>query len=248
MGCLVAYRVNLIDSVFILFMNNQQLFALLKGKFWAMILFGLLFSAMSFLGLMVFVKPFQSTTDFLVVQAGGGGQDYYTQFKSSEYLSKILSKAVYSEHFINAVVETGKVNKEFLPLDKKERLKAWSKMVDVQKNLELGVITISVKNDRERDMVRVMSAITDVLTQKNSYFRGGDEKSVDVRVISGPINEQNPTAGKILLAVVSGFAAGFLFTGFWLVVRDKNSFSRNNFSKGVTLDEVLSMQEIKNFD
>lgn len=229
-------------------MNNQQFFALLSAKFWTMALFGLLFSAVSFLGLMVFVKPFKSTTDFLVVQAGGGGQDYYTQFKSSEYLSKILSKAVYSEHFINAVVETGKMNREFLPLDKKERLKAWGKIVDVQKNLELGVISVSIKSDRERDMARIMSGITDVMTQKNSYFRGGDENSVEVRVISGPINEQNPTAGKILLAVVSGFVAGFLLTGFWLAARDKNSFGRNNFSKGVTLDEVLSMQEIKNFE
>lgn len=220
-------------------MNNQQFFALLSGKFWTMVLFGLLFAAVSFLGLMIFVKPFQSTTDFLVVQAGGQGQDYYTQFKSSEYLSKILSRAVYSEHFINAVVETGKVNKEFLPLDKKERLKAWSKIVDVQKNLELGVITISVKSDRERDMARIMSGVTDVITQKNAYFRGGDENSVEVRVISGPINEQNPTVGKILLAVSSGFVAGFLLTGFWLAMRAK---------KEITLDDVLSMQEIKNFE
>lgn len=230
------------------FMNNQQFFALLKDKFWTMILFGSLFSAVSFLGLMVFVKPFQSTTDFLVVQAGGGGQDYYTQFKSSEYLSKILSKAVYSEHFINAVVETGKVNKEFLPLDKRDRLKAWGKMVDVTKNLELGVINVSVESDRERDTARVMSAITDVMTQKNSYFRGGDEKSVEVRVISGPISEQNPTGVKILLAVVSGFVAGFLLTGFWLAVRDKNYFDRNNFSKRVTLDDILTKQEIEIFD
>jgi hypothetical protein len=87
-----------------------------------------------------------------------------------------------------------------------------------------------------------------VITQKNFYFRGGDEKSVEVRMISGPINEQNPTAGKILFAVLSGFAAGFLLTGFWLAARNKNFFGGNNFSKEVSLDDVLSMQEIKNFD
>lgn len=232
----------------VLFMNSQQFFALLKAKFWTMMLFGLLFSAVSFLGLMIFTKPFQSTTDFLIVQTSGQGQDYYTQFKSSEYLSKILSKAMYSEHFINAVVETGKVNREFLPLDKKERLKAWSKMIDVKKNLELGVITVSVESNRERDTARIMNGITDVITQKNSYFRGGDEKSVDVRVISGPINEQNPTAGKIGFAVLSGFTAGFLLTGFWLAARNKNFFGGDNFSKEISLDDVLSMQEIKNFD
>jgi capsular polysaccharide biosynthesis protein len=222
------------------FMNNQQFFALLRAKFWTMAMFGLLFSAASFLGLMVFVKPFQSATDFLVVQAGGQNQDYYAQFKSSEYLSKILSKAVYSERFIDAVIETGKVNREFLPLDKKERLKAWSKMVDVKKNLELGIITVSVKSHRERDTARVLSGITDVMIEKNSYFRGGDEKSVEVRVISGPINERRPTGVEILFAVLSGFAAGFLLTGFWFAMRAKN--------REVSLDDVLSMQEIKNFD
>jgi capsular polysaccharide biosynthesis protein len=229
-------------------MNNQQFFALLRVKFWMMALFGLLFSAASFLGMMIFTKPFQSTTDFLVVQTGGQNQDYYTQFKSSEYLSKILSQAIYSEYFIDAVIETGKVNREFLPLDKKEQLKAWSKMVDVKKNLELGVISISVESNRERDTARIMNGIIDVITQKNFYFRGGDEKSVEVRVISGPINEQRPTLGEILLTLLSGFAAGFLLAGFWLAARDKNFFGGNNFSKEVSLNDVLSMQEIKNFD
>jgi capsular polysaccharide biosynthesis protein len=200
-----------------------------------MILWGVLISAVSFLGLMVFAKPFQSTTDFLVVQTGEQAQDFYTQFKSSEYLSKILSRAVYSEYFINTVVETGKMKKDFLPFNRKERIKAWSKIVTVQKNLELGIITVKVKSDRERDAARIMEGIMEVLTQKNSFFRGGDEKSVEVRVISGPINEQNPTLGKILLVVLSGFAAGFLLSGFWLVVRAKNYFGQSN-----PLEQILN--------
>ena len=206
-------------------MNSQQFFALLQAKSRTMALFGLLFAAVSFSGLMVFGKPYQASTDFLVVQTGNQTQDFYAQFKSSEYLSKVLSNAVYSEYFINAVIETGKMNREFLPFDKKERLKAWSKIVGVQKNLELGIINVIVKGNRERDVARIIDGIAEVLTQKNSFFRGGDEKSVEVRVLSGPVSERHPTLGEILLTLLGGFATGFLFTGFWLVIRDKKEIS-----------------------
>lgn len=227
-------------------MNSQQFFALLRAKFGTMVLWGFLFSAVSFLGLMVFTKPFQSDMDFLVVQTGEQGQDFYAQFKSSEYLSKVLSQAVFSERFINAVVETGKVNREFLPFDKKERLKAWSKMVSVKRNLELGIISVTVQSQRERDAARAMDGIAEVLTQKNSLFRGGDEKSVEIRVMSGPINEQNPTLGGILLTIFSGFVAGFLLAGFWLAVCDKNYFSRNNFPGMISLDHILNTRADEN--
>jgi capsular polysaccharide biosynthesis protein len=221
-------------------MNNQQFFVLLRARFGTMVLWGFLFSAVSFLGLMVFTKPFQSGMDFLVVQTGEQTRDFYAQFKSSEYLSKVLSQAVFSERFINAVVETGKVHSEFLPFDKKERLKTWGKIVSVRKNLELGIISVTVKNNRERDSVRIMDGIAEVLTQKNSLFRGGDEKSVEIRVLSGPINEQNPTLGEILLTIFSGFVAGFLLAGFWLAVSDKNYFSRNNFPGMISLEQILN--------
>lgn len=161
---------------------------------------------------MVFTKPFQAKTDFLVVQANTQSQDFYTQFKSSEYLGNVLSEAIYSERFIDAVVETGKVNNEFLPFDKKDKLDTWRKMVDVQKNLELGIITVTIKSGTERDANRVMGGVSQVLTERNSLFRGGDEKSVEIRILSGPIIERNPSMAKIATIVGGGFATGFLFT------------------------------------
>lgn len=220
-------------------MNSQQLFALLKAKFGIMILFGLLLAAVSFFGLMILEKPFQSSMDFLVVQTNGQAQDFYTQFKSSEYLGKVLSEAVFSERFINAVVETGKVNSEFLPSDKKDRLKTWSEIVAVKKNLELGILSITVKNDRERDAVRIMNGIQEVLTQKNSLFRGGDEKSVEIRVLSGPINEQNPTLGGILKVVSAGFFAGFFLSGFWIALKSEVLSRKRETSGEISLDDIL---------
>lgn len=219
-------------------MNSQQFFVLLRDKFWIIALFGLLFSAVSFFGLMFLEKPFQSRMDFLVVQTSAQTQDFYSLFKSSEYLGKVLSEAIYSERFIDAVIETGKVNAEFLPLGKKERLQAWSEMVAVRKNLELGIIGVTVNGESERDVARVMNGIALVLTQKNTLFRGGDEKSVEIRILSGPIGEQSPTPGKIVKVVGAGFLAGILLTAFWLIIRAETA-SYKNREKEVSLDDVL---------
>ena len=200
-------------------MANQKLFSVLRGKVGIMILIGLLFGAVSFFALMVTEKRYQTHMDFLVVQANTQNQDFYSLFKSSEYLSKLLSEAVYSERFINAVVETGKVNAEFLPFDKRERLDSWSNRVSVRKNLELGVIGVTIKGDSERETARVMEGVAEVITQKNNLFRAGDEKSVEIRVLSGPILEKSPTVAKIVKVILAAFASGFLLTAFWVIVR-----------------------------
>lgn len=219
-------------------MGNQYLFALLRSKMGALILSGLLFGVLGFFGLMVTEKPFQTKMDFLVVQANATNQDFYTQFKSSEYLGKILSEAVHSDRFIDALVETGKVSKEFLPFDKSQRLAAWSKMVTVEKNLELGILSVTVKGDRERDVARVMEGIAQVLTEKNVLFRGGDEKSVEIRVLSGPILEQNPGLSKILKVVAMAFIAGFFLAAFAVVVKYESTY-KSSRNEEVPLNEML---------
>ncbi len=200
-------------------MANQKLFGVLRRKIGVMVLVGLLFSALSFFALMLTEKRYQTHMDFLVVQTSTENQDFYSLFKSSEYLSKLLSEAIYSERFINAVVETGKVNSEFLPFDKKQRLDKWGSMVSVRKNLELGVIGVTIKGDRERDIARIMEGVSEVFTQKNSLFRAGDEKSVEIRILSGPILEQSPTIAKIVKVLLAAFASGFLLTAFIVIVR-----------------------------
>lgn len=133
-------------------MGNQQLFALLRSKIGTLFIWGVLFGALAFFGLIMTEKPFQTKMDFLVVQTTATNQDFYAQFKSSEYLGKILAEAVYSDRFLDALVETGKVNKEFLPFDKQQRLSAWSKMVTVEKTWN-SVSSVS----RSRVSVNAMS-------------------------------------------------------------------------------------------
>ncbi|MFZ3031857.1 MAG: hypothetical protein WA082_02380 [Candidatus Moraniibacteriota bacterium] len=212
-------------------MGNQHLLALLRSKLGTLFIWGLLFGAIGFFGLIMTEKPFQTKMDFLVVQVTATNQDFYTQFKSSEYLGKVLSEAVFSERFIEALVETGKVNKEFLPFDKQKRLVAWNKMVTVEKNLELGILSVTVKGERERDVTRIIEGVSQVLTEKNMLFRGGDEKSVEIRILSGPILEQSPSMTKMIKVVLTAFLAGFFVTAFLILVKYESAYkvpSRNN--------------------
>lgn len=202
-------------------MGNQYLLSTLRSKIGTLLLWGVLFGALGFFGLMVTEKPFQTKMDFLVVQTNAGNQDFYTQFKSSEYLGNVLGEAIFSERFVNAVVETGKVNAEFLPFNKKDKLKAWKEMVAVQKNMELGIISVTVSGKSEREISRTMDAIALVLAERNSLFRGGDEKSVEIRVLSGPILEQNPTLSKIAKVVMAAFLAGVFVATFFVVVKSE---------------------------
>jgi capsular polysaccharide biosynthesis protein len=196
------------------FMEDTSLLTALKGKRWSVVLAGLLLASLAFFGLVFFSESFKVKTDFLVIQNQTENQDFYSLFKSSEYLGKVLSESLYSERFIGAVIETGKVDSNFLPFDKKERLKQWSEMVRVQRNVEAGIIQVAVFHDDQKYALRAAQAITDVLTQKNMLFRGGDEKSVEIRVLSGPIVEHNPEAKEIALVSVAGFLLGvFLVIG-----------------------------------
>lgn len=220
-------------------MGNQPLFMVLRSKIGTMVLWGFLFGALGFFVLMVTEKPFQTKTDFLVVQANATSQDFYSLFKSSEYLGKVLSEAIYSERFIDALVETGKVNKEFLPFDKGKRLAAWSKMVQVEKNLELGILSVTVKGDRERDIVRAMSGIVQVLTEQNALFRGGDEKSVEIRILSGPILSESPDLTKMVKVTVAAFLAGLFLSAFFVVVKAETRYKSIPRDDEVPLNEML---------
>ncbi|MEI9966754.1 MAG: hypothetical protein WDN67_03930 [Candidatus Moraniibacteriota bacterium] len=89
-------------------MSHELLLGTLRRKVSLAVLIGLLCAAFGFAGLMLFEKRYQDTTDFLIVQANAGSMDFYTQFKSSEYLGNLLGESIHSERFINAVIGTGK--------------------------------------------------------------------------------------------------------------------------------------------
>lgn len=200
-------------------MPMTNFLALLWEKKGNIFLFGVLAAAGVFFVETAVSPRYAVRTDFMVVQSSSS-QDFYTLFKSSEYLSKVLSESMYSERFINAVIETGKVSAQgFLPTDKRDRLKAWRSMVSVEKNIELGMLSVTVKADTEREAGKIMEALSDVLINRNIEFRGGEAKAVEIRVLSGPIAERNPTPKELITLSLLGFLAGAFVRAMWAVLR-----------------------------
>lgn len=217
-------------------MSYESFFLILKRKWGSLFLSGLLAGSLAFFSLVFFSKHFKATTDFLVVQTGTSqSQDFYSMLKSSEYLGKVLSQSVGSEKFIGAVVETGGVDGNFLPGNPKDRLEAWEKIVKVTNNPDVGTLHIEVLGDSDRETLRVAQAVGQVLTEKNVLFRSGEEKSVEIRTLSGPIIEKNPSIERIVLATGAGAFFGFsLFMLFVLIKSEAKSrelFLEESFSQ-----------------
>ena len=205
-GVLLIY---IFGSVSLVSMSYESLLFLVRKKWGSLFLSGLLVGSLAFFSLVFFSKHFKVTTDFLVVQTGAGqSQDFYSMLKSSEYLGKVLSESVQSEKFIGAVVETGGVDGNFLPGNPKDRLDAWEKMVKVTNNPDVGMLHIEVYGNNDREALRVAQAVGQVLTEKNTLFRSGDEKSVEIRTLSGPIVEKNPDMERMILSASAGFLFG----------------------------------------
>jgi hypothetical protein len=53
------------------------------------------------------------------------------------------------------------------------------------------------------------------MTTKNGLFLGDGQK-IDVRVLSGPIWEKNPTVVNIAVTMVSGFMLGIVLSLMWI--------------------------------
>jgi hypothetical protein len=81
-------------------------------------------------------------------------------------------------------------------------------MVQVTNNPDVGTLHIEVYGNDDRVVLRVAQAVGKVMTERNSLFRSGDEKSVEIRTLSGPIVEKNPGMERMILSAIAGFFFG----------------------------------------
>ena len=181
-----------------------------RQKIGMIILIGVLVAALSFVILVVKEKKYKVSTDFLIVRNQTGNQDYYSLTKSAEYLGKVLGESIYSELFIGEVIKTGKVGEEFLSFDKGARVRDWNKIISVKRGPELGIFSVEVTGDNQKNTIRISQAIADVLVNSNKIFLG-ENQNVEIKVLTGPITENNPELETIALVLVGGMILGVLF-------------------------------------
>jgi capsular polysaccharide biosynthesis protein len=193
-------------------MNEQDIFLELKRKAGIILFVGLFVAALAFVLLLVVEKKFESSASLLIVSKSAQEGDFYSQFKYSEYLVKLLGDAVYSDRFLDAAIDTGKFDRKILPVDKRQAIDQWEKIVVVKQRLDLGMLSLSVKRDNNREAEQILSAATEVLTKQNTLFRGGDEGSVEVKLVAGPLTEKIPSFTEAVVVTLFGFILGILFS------------------------------------
>lgn len=210
-------------------MNYYQFFlAIIRQKIGIMVLAGLLLAALAFWGVMFFSAKYQSNFDVLVVQNYRDFVDSYTLAKSTEHFSKLLSESVYTEAFLNKVVENYPDLGKALPLDREKRMEKWGKMVKTSLNVELGMIHIKVLANDRIQAESVSRAVASVLANNNKLFTS-ENQSIEVRMVNAPVVKNNPgTAALALLILVSFLVGAFLIfaAGFYsFVIRNQNQKS-----------------------
>lgn len=201
-------------------MTAEKILYIGKIKKLSLILGGLLFAAASFFFLVFSQKNFKASSDVLITQNQTGYADYYTLSKSADYLSSVITESIYSEKFLDEVIATKMMNPDFLPQDKIKRLKVWNDTVKTSKNANIGIVHLEVFTSTQKQAVDVSNAVLSVITNKSSLFLGQGQ-NVEVKILSGPIWEKNPSIGNLILATGGGFMVGFLFVFIWLYYKEE---------------------------
>lgn len=222
-------------------MNVELMLKIGKKELGMIILVGLLVGALSFVALVGTQKNFRANSDLLAVQNQNGFSDYYALSKSADYLAGILIESIYSEKFLEEVDATDAASLSFLPQDKLERLEEWNRIVKVSKNSNTGMLNIEVFGDTQNQVLEISNGILSVLTTK-SYLFLGKGQDIDIRVLSGPLFEKNPSVSNIVLASVGGFFVGVLLMLLWIFYKVefgkyKNIISFSSFEKGLSPEE-----------
>ncbi|MFH0929744.1 MAG: hypothetical protein V1814_00655 [Candidatus Moraniibacteriota bacterium] len=211
-----------------------------------MILIGFLFVAISVWGIMLFSPKYQSNSDVLVVQNQEGFVDSYTLAKSTEYFSKLLSESVYTETFLNKVIEGDPELLKVLPIGREDRMKAWGKMVQTSINVELGMIHIKTLANDKVHVERLSKTIGNVLAKNNNLFISENQK-IEVRMINAPLVKNNPGANTLIFTVVASFLVGvllvFVVSFYKNIIDQKNSKDDFENMAEADTDEALNVWE-----
>jgi capsular polysaccharide biosynthesis protein len=88
--------------------------------------------------------------------------------------------------------------------------------VRISKNSNTGILNIDVFGNSQAQVVEISNAILEVLKNKSFLFLGKGQ-DIDIRVLSGPIYEKNPSLASIGLALIGGFLMGVLLASMWFI-------------------------------
>lgn len=142
--------------------------------------------------------------------------DAYSAAQSSNYLTGILSEAIYSSSFIDQVFKSNFDLKDTLGVNADKRLKNWKQMIKTKNQENKGIIVIDVLNSDKDQAEKFAQAVVYTLINKNSLYHGAGDQ-VEVRLIDGPSVKDQWAQPNIPQNSLLGLVAG-LIIGLTLIV------------------------------
>ena len=197
-------------------MSYYKLTHIIRQALPTALLVGLLVAALVFASSVFLMRPFVASTSYQLIQSGAEVQDYYTSFKSSEYLGRVLTEALASGSYVQAVTEADGIPDGYLPSDAKKSLATWQRQVNVNTDrIDLGVLEVKVYGKTREEVSQVSTGVQKVLIEQNEKFRAGAKENLTVRVFTDTLVEANPSVTRLVILLTS---VAFAVTVLYLLV------------------------------
>ncbi len=172
------------------------------------------------------VQPFKygASSQILIIQ-NSISSDPYTASKSTEYLSNILAKVVYSNSFFENVLNSGyAVDKSYFGQTVKKQMKTWNKTVSTKANNDSGIITINVYHKDRTQTDLIARAIVYTLQTKHGLYHGGAD-NVSIKVIDDPITSNYPVKPNLILNFNLALVLGLIFSGVYIYLYPEKKYN-----------------------
>ncbi|MBI2459466.1 MAG: hypothetical protein HYV53_02855 [Parcubacteria group bacterium] len=158
------------------------------------------------------IQPFKygANSRVLVIQ-NFSNPDPYLAAKSTEYLSNVLAKVIYSNSFFDNVLSSGYfINKNYFGQTVKGQMKIWHKTVSAKAVNDSGIIAINVYHKDRPQAELINRAVIYTLQAKHGLYHGGGN-SAAIKVIDQPITSNYPVQPNLILNFGLALALGLVF-------------------------------------
>lgn len=208
---MVGFAVKLILIFYLTSMEFNDYLSLIFKRKGTIALFVFIFVILAII--LSLIQPFKygSSSQVLVIQNSSNPDPYLTS-KSTEYLSNILAKVVYSNSFFENVLDSGYyVDKNYFGETIKDQMKIWSKTISAKAVNDSGIISLTVYHTDRSQAELINRAVAYTLQTKHGLYHGGGE-NVSIKVIDEPITSNYPVQPNLILNFGLALVLGLVFS------------------------------------
>ena len=202
-------------------MEVNTFLKILKKRRGAVLVVMLIFLAVALI--FSFSQPlkYRSRSRLLIVQEGTFS-DPYTVAKSNQYLSSLLSQAVYSGSFFDLLTSSNyNINWNYFSGGYKHKIKIWKKTMVASADNDSGIMQIDIYHPDTYQAQQLSLAVNDALINQNSNYQGMG--NIKIKIIDQPTLSSLPIKPdwplNIATALVLGLMAGLIYIYYFPLSR-----------------------------